>query len=256
MSNSRRGLGYWLAVSRLAAVQVLGRSILRSALRRWRIGHQMFIVLDQMLLTAVVVLDRALAERDWQRAERGFDRLAQLFSTSTAALRHTGDFGPRVYDWLVAPDMVNFYRTPGMSGGNMLDHRLLVSAMRGMNRRHRETILLAPLTVYDAYLRFEHARATALDSHRNVCVWSARNRKSLASSIDEPAGLKIDRLNTQRRLDLHIALGSGRDEPSHPDQATDRYRATINHSRRRCPFAGLRELIVRLTTWRRLPRGR
>ena len=161
MSNSRGGLGYWLAAARVAARLSLGYPMRPSSLRRWRIGHQMFIVLDQMLLTAVVVLDRALSERDWPRAERSFDRLAQLFLASTAALRHTGDFAPQVYEWIVAEDMKRFYLKPGMSGGNMLDHRMLVDLMRGSIRRHEETIRMAPIAVYDAYLRFEHARATA-----------------------------------------------------------------------------------------------
>ena len=156
----------------------------------------------------VIALNRALVQRDWLRVERCFDRLAQLFQASTAALRHTGDFATGVYERFVAPDMVNFYPTPGMSGGNMLDHLMLVKEMRGVINRHEETIRLAPTPVYDAYLRFEHARATALDSHRHVCVWSAGNRKSLASKADVPAGVKIAKLDESRRRDLHVCRGA------------------------------------------------
>lgn len=244
--TSRGGFDPISAVARWALGPVRRRCAVRPSLHRWRAGHQLFIVLDQILLTAVIVLDRALAGHDWARAERSFDRLAQLFLASTAALRHTGDFAPGVYERLVVPDMVTFYPTPGMSGGNMLDHRLLVSAMRRLVQRHGETIRLAPSPVYDAYLRFEHARATALDGHRNVCVWSAKNRKSLASSIDEPAGLKIARLDEQRRVDLHVARGSDEGAPPRVEHAGRPLRVAIPESPVRCPIARLRGLIVRL----------
>ena len=89
------------AVLGFAPTPSLRRPALRKSLRRWRIGHQLFIVLDQMLLASVAVLDRALIECDWATAEKGFDRVAQLFFASSAALRHTGDFAPvRTSGWL------------------------------------------------------------------------------------------------------------------------------------------------------------
>ena len=150
--------------------------------------------------------------------------------------------------------MVKFYPTPGMSGGNMLDHRLLVKAMRRLVERHGETIRLAPIPVFDAYLRFEHARATALDSHRHVCVWSAKNRKSLVSTTDEPAGVKIARLNEHRRRDLHVARDGDEGAPPRVKHAGRQLRVAIPESPVRCPIARLRRLIVRLVGVRRLPR--
>jgi hypothetical protein len=94
MKTSRGDSGLFKAAVRWALERTCRRPALRRNLRRWRIGHQLFIVLDQMLLAAVAVADRALAERNWARAEQSFDRLAQLFLASTAALRHTGDFSP------------------------------------------------------------------------------------------------------------------------------------------------------------------
>ena len=256
MSNVRGGIGNRLAAARGAVARALGHSMLPSSLRRWRIGHQLFIVHDQMLLTSVVVQDRALAGRDSARAERGFDRLAQLFLASTAALRHTGDFPSGVYEWVVAPDMVSFYPTPGMSGGNMLDHRLLVKAMRSLVDRHGETIRLAPIAVYDAYLRFEHARAAALDSHRHVCVWSAGNRKSLASNKrDVPAGAKIDELDRRRRRDLTIGPRNDGGEPSRAEHINRPLQVEITGSPTGCPITRLHGLILRWLEARRPPHG-
>ena len=119
--------------------------------------------------------------------------------------------------------------------------------------RHGETIRLAPIPVYDAYLRFEHARATALDNHRHVCIWSAGNRKSLASTIDEPAGAKIAGLNKERRRDLHVARDGDEGAPPRVEHAGRQLRVAIAESPVRCPIARLRRLIVRLVGVRRPP---
>jgi hypothetical protein len=248
MKTSHGGFGVVSAAARWALERAHRHSSLRPSLCRWRIGHQLFIVLDQMLLAAVAVLDRALAEGDWVRAERSFDRLAQLFLASTAVLRHTGDFAPGVYERLVARDMVDFYPTPGMSGGNMLDHIMLVKAMRALVHRHGEVIRLAPIPVYDAYLRFEHARAAALDGHRHVCVWSAGNRRSLASNIEEPAGIKIARLDERRRRDLQVSPAGNKGEVHRAKvEAPGRpLNAAFPPSPARCPITRLRSFILRL----------
>jgi hypothetical protein len=244
--NMLRKLAF--VVTRRSAPAAL-QSSRRKSLLRWRVGHQLFIVLDQMLLASVAVVDRALAERDWVLAEKSLDRLSQLLFASAAALRHTGDFAPGAYQRMVVPDMVSFYPTPGMSGGNMVDHLLLVKAMRRLASRHGDAIQLAPAFLYDAYLRYEHARAAALDAHRHVCVWSAGNRKSLASRTEEPAGVKIARIDERRRRDVCVGRAV-RDIAPNAEVAVAEVRplnVDIRQAPSHCPMTRLRALFRRLT---------
>ena len=57
------------------------------------------------------------------------------------------------------------------------------------------------------------ARASrALDAHRHVCVWSAGNRRSLSSRTEEPAEVKLARLDERRRRDLRVEAVVPNDE--------------------------------------------
>ena len=226
----------------------------RQVLTRWRVGHQVFITLDQLLITTIVALERALSERDWERAERCFRDVANLLLASTATLRFTGDFGRGEYERYAVLDMVRFYAAPGMSGSNMTEHRLLVRLLRTTVRGHVETIRTAPPRVWDAYQQFSHARATALDAHRHVCEWSAGNRKSLASRTEEPAGEKLERMAAKERADLAVTPAR---ELWPPGEVPPTYRDALDdviHVPSRCPasrlYAALSGFCKRILTHR------
>jgi hypothetical protein len=133
-----------------------------AAATRWLRGHQIFLVLIQAMIQIVgTMADLAQsADRDAAMA-----MLTTLFEASAAAMRHTANFEPEVYDRMIRPSMAPPYIVNGFSGLFSSDHRQLVQLLRSEGGRLRTGAFACP--------HLQHKMIAALgklyDDHGAVC---------------------------------------------------------------------------------------
>jgi hypothetical protein len=147
------------------------------SLTRWRIGHQLFSVIDQLLVVTATRLKAALDAGDWDRAVECFQRGATLLDVSAAALKYTGDMKAGLYEAEVVTDMQK-YAHGRMTGLNMKDHQAVVAAIRGLK-------LAKPLEAWPTRVRMAHAgfagaHAAALQNHVHACTLNAGKRPPIS----------------------------------------------------------------------------
>jgi hypothetical protein len=183
-------------------VNAFSRSLRKDkCLNRWRVGHQVFSSLDQMLVLEVSRLSEALSRKDWPLVTELLYRTSRLLVVSSVVLKYTGSFGSsRDYSTIVVPSMQSY--APGrMSGLNMPDHQALVQSIRGLEM-NEEVRCAWPTHTQTAYGVFASALATAIDHHRYACKVMAGRR----APISNPGGRStadeiLARINAKRKRD-------------------------------------------------------
>jgi len=168
------------------------------SLHRWRVGHQLFSVTDQMLIMTITRLKAALDSQDWDRAVECFGQATLLFEASAAALKYTGDMPAGVYEAEVVTDMQR-YAPNRMSGLNMKDHQAVVASVRGLQfAKLRDGW---PARVRVAHNGFASALATALENHVHACTHNAGKRPAISHPDGQFAEDTLSAMNTKRKAD-------------------------------------------------------
>ncbi|MEU8583233.1 hypothetical protein [Streptomyces abikoensis] len=161
----------------------------RDALRRWKLGHQLFHLL---LTTMNSTLDDTLAAvgaARWASVRHGLERLRTLYDAATAAMAYASDFPASVYANDVRPTMEPPFAPPGFSGTLNQEHRVMTERARAL------TAALGNLSPLTPSLAVIHHEAALLRSAQR------RNRKAHAEICERcvPDGASLLRQHTTRR---------------------------------------------------------
>lgn len=168
------------------------------SLHRWRVGHQLFSVIDQFLVMTMARLKKALDTENWDQAVEYFSRATMLLEASAAALKFTGDMPNGTYESEVVTDMQR-YAPNRMSGLNMKDHKAVVAAIRGLQLAKLRNRW--PVRVRMAHDGFAGALATALENHVHSCTHNAGKRPPISNPDGQLAEKTLKTMNTKRMAD-------------------------------------------------------
>ncbi|MCQ8773875.1 hypothetical protein [Streptomyces telluris] len=167
----------------------------RDALRRWKLGHQLFHVL---LATMNTVLDDTLAaaqDTRWPSLVQGMERLRVLYDAATATMAYASDFPPALYQDEIRPSMQPPFVGPGFSGVFNREHRAMTIRMHRLRRAVKD---LPPEAgpadaIRHAALSLQAAQSRNHSSHVKICERCV------------PSGTSL--------LRHHLAQSSPREEP-------------------------------------------
>ncbi|MFF4160908.1 hypothetical protein [Streptomyces sp. NPDC001678] len=159
------------------------------ALRRWKLGHQLFHLL---LTTMNSTLDDTLAAvgaARWVSVRHGLERLRTLYDAATAAMAYASDFPASVYANDVRPTMEPPFAAPGFSGVLNQEHRVMTERTRALRTALGNLPAPAPFL---AVIRDEEALLRAAQR---------RNRKAHAAICERcvPDGASLLSRHTTRR---------------------------------------------------------
>lgn len=134
---------------------------------RWLLGHQLFFVLMQGVITGLNCFLRASAIGDATDARAALRVAASFMRSSAAAFRFTSDFSTVDYEQLIRPAMAPPAVQAGFSGLQTRDHAYLmtqfaeVRVMRGK---------LGPARLGDAFEELVEATIAAYEAHQLICA--------------------------------------------------------------------------------------
>lgn len=157
---------------RYAAPELLAPTARTNPMRRWLIGHQVFLVLTQGITIALE--EFALSGRSAARtgrtaaaldASRSLQLATDLMTASAVAFRFTADFGAGTYAREVRPSMQAHAVGEGFSGLLSVDHRCLVATLGRLRPRlqRRRATLAGQRALAEALARI-------YADHRFVCA--------------------------------------------------------------------------------------
>lgn len=141
------------------------------AVRRWKLGHQVFHLELIVMNTTIVALHDACRERRWTDADRMLRDLALLYDAATASMKYAADFPPHAYRELIRPSMDEPFLSPGFSGTLNGDHGQMLALLRELRallRDHRREGIL-PVTTAEAAKRLWSAQARNRRHHMLIC---------------------------------------------------------------------------------------
>ena len=98
-------------------------------MRRWLLGHHVFMVVIQGMVVAFNCFGDAMKAGDHREAEAALELATVLMWGSASALRFTGDFKPAEYESVVRPSMMPPSAPSELSGLMSIDHQCLVSTL-------------------------------------------------------------------------------------------------------------------------------
>ncbi|AZQ75081.1 hypothetical protein EKH77_31520 [Streptomyces luteoverticillatus] len=158
------------------------------ALRRWKLGHQLFHLL---LTTMNSTLDDTLATvgaARWGSVPHGLGRLRALYDAATATMAYASDFPASVYANDVRPTMEPPFAPPGFSGMLNQEHQVMTERARAL------TAALGGLSPLTPSLAMIHHEAALLRAAQR------RNRKAHAEICERcvPDGASLLRQHTTR----------------------------------------------------------
>ncbi len=134
--------------------------------RRWRIGHHVFLVLIQSLVVSFNCFGNMIRAGNLSEAKTLLKLATRLMFGSASALRFAGDFRGEQYENQVRPSMMPPNLEPGFSGLQSMDHQYLTKSLAN----------LKPIfTNLDPCLQAQHAQFTrafevTYDAHKFVCA--------------------------------------------------------------------------------------
>jgi hypothetical protein len=134
-----------------------------AAARRWLRGHQIFLILIQAMIQITATM------ADPARSARRDDALAMLttlFEASAAAMRHTANFDPLIYDRMIRPSMAPPHIVNGFSGLFSSDHRMLLQLLRSEGETLRQGAFACP----HLQAKMIAALGKLYDDHGAVCA--------------------------------------------------------------------------------------
>jgi len=150
-----------------ARVGILNRAPARGSdpIRRWILGHHVFVMLTQGLILALQDVEDALLGDRTGDIAAALDLATMLMQGTAVAFRFTGDFAPTQYRDTVRPTMMPPLAPEGLSGVLSPDHRQLLQILGRLRPRLKDL----QLSARDGYDRFVTAFRGAYDDHIHVC---------------------------------------------------------------------------------------
>jgi hypothetical protein len=151
-------------------------------MQRWMQGHQIFAVLTQGIVLALLDFEAAVP-MERQRARVALALAADLLMASAAAFRFTAHFAPRAYRDVVRPSMMAVRVGAGFSGLLSVDHRELVIVLT----RLRPMLALARRRFAAERTLLTRALNHVYDNHKYVCAqFDGANKPSLRCPSASP----------------------------------------------------------------------
>jgi hypothetical protein len=174
----------------------------QNPLRRWIIGHRVFMALLQALILALHDLKRAVGAGREAEAVAAFDLSAIMLVGSACAFRFATDFSRAEYVEQVRPAMMPPVAVPGLSGALSHDHAFLMQVLATL--RHDFMRLDGP-RLQAAALRFRKAFEQMFDDHTLVCERCVGDRQpSLLTQMANSDTPAIDDLNRVRERRMQM----------------------------------------------------
>ncbi|WP_162890432.1 hypothetical protein [Streptomyces olivoreticuli] len=136
------------------------------ALRRWKLGHQLFHLLLTVMNTTLDETVAAARDSQWPSLVSGMERLEALYEAATAAMTYASDFPSSVYRNEIRPTMEPPFVAPGFSGVFNREHQVMADRLHTLGRALEN---LSPETgAIDAIRRAEASlRAAQRRNRRN-----------------------------------------------------------------------------------------
>ncbi|MFX4291785.1 hypothetical protein [Streptomyces bohaiensis] len=173
----------------------------------WRVGHQLFFVLIQGVVTGLRCFAGAAAG-DTAGAARALRLASEMCRHSAVAMTFAGGLSPADYEREVRPSMLPPAVRPGFSGFQTRDHALLVRTLRAVR-----PALGALGFDHPAVVELDGALQQVYAAHRWVCSrFDGARIPSLLMEVGGPQSAQrsgvavVDEL-TERRLALVRAAG-------------------------------------------------
>jgi hypothetical protein len=143
--------------------QPLGQPI--DAMLRWQLGHHVFFVLLQALITVHLRLAATLNRQQWAETEAVLAQATRLWDGTVVAFQYAGDFAAEDYEEIVRPSMSPPLQQEGFSGFFSSDHVTLIHVLKGL----RPALQRLPSELGDAHQAYLRAVDTAYEAHAFVC---------------------------------------------------------------------------------------
>ncbi|MFF7726822.1 hypothetical protein [Streptomyces sp. NPDC008001] len=159
------------------------------ALRRWKLGHQLFHLLLTTMNSTLDDTSAAVDAARWASVRHGLERLRTLYDAATAAMAYASDFPASAYADDVRPTMEPPFAPPGFSGTLNQEHRVMTERARAL------TAALADLSPLTPSLAAVHLDVALLRAAQR------RNRKAHAAICERcvPDGASLLRQHTTRQ---------------------------------------------------------
>jgi hypothetical protein len=166
--------------------------------RRWILGHHVFLALIQGLIVAAHDLADALAGGRQSEAAAAFEQCGGLLEGSALAFRFASDFSAVDYNEVVRLTMMPPVAPPGLSGLLSADHRYLIKVLAALKPSFEA---LEP-DLCSSYQHFRTAFRAAYDAHKLVCGHFSGDEKPSLLMKAESEMSAVERLDQfkQRRL--------------------------------------------------------
>jgi len=169
--------------------------------RRWILGHHVFMGLIQGLIVCSLSLRTAVLSEDWAASLAALEIATSLMAGSAMALKFTADFRPEYYESIVRPTMMPPQSPPGLSGLLSQDHAFMVKTLGSL----QPLLQNLPPNLMLQYEHFSQTFELAYDAHMFVCErFRGGERPSLlvttrvTGGTDETAVDVLKRLKTER----------------------------------------------------------
>ncbi|WKU48504.1 hypothetical protein Q3V23_32995 [Streptomyces sp. VNUA116] len=141
------------------------------ALRRWKLGHQLFHLLLTTMNSTLDDTMAAVGAAQWRSVRHGLERLRALYDAATAAMAYASDFPASVYASDVRPTMEPPFAAPGFSGTLNQEHRVMTERMHALRaalgKLPAPPSLLAAIRAEEALLRAAQRRNR--QAHAAIC---------------------------------------------------------------------------------------
>ena len=150
-----------------------------NAMLRWQLGHHVFFVLLQALITVHLRLAATLNRQQWAEAEAGLAQATRLWEGTVAAFQYAGDFAAEDYEEIVRPSMSPPLQREGFSGFFSADHVTLIHVLKGL----RSALQQLPSELGAAHQAYLRAVDAAYEAHALVCevfVGAGRSLRGLS----------------------------------------------------------------------------
>jgi hypothetical protein len=104
------------------------------ALRRWKLGHQLFHMLLVPMNTLLEETLAATRNAEWPCVVSGIEQLRALYDAATATMTYASDFSSATYREKIRPTMEPPFVGPGFSGIFNREHQVMVDRLRTLRR--------------------------------------------------------------------------------------------------------------------------
>ena len=186
---------------------------------RWLLGHQLFFVLMQGVITGLNCFLRASAIGDEPDARAALRVAASFMRSSAAAFRFTSDFSTVDYEQLIRPAMAPPAVQAGFSGLQTRDHAHLMTQFAEVRVMH---IKIGPARLGDAFEDLVEATVAAYEAHQLICarfggdVLPSLRMAARSGGRSTAPGVQVVRQMMRARLfTLGGAARDGGREPTH-----------------------------------------